>query len=72
MPSNEEIRTALCAPGQFFEIETVETRGVPTGTWKNAPRDLGAVLVQRGTNHLWHAVGAAPLRMSTVMVGVRA
>jgi hypothetical protein len=53
MPSNEEIRTALCAPRQFFEIETVEIRGVPTRTWKNAPRDLGAVLVQRGTNHFW-------------------
>jgi long-chain acyl-CoA synthetase len=46
MPSNEEIQATLCAPGQFFEIETIEIRGVPTRTWKNAPRDLGAVLVQ--------------------------
>ena len=46
MPSNEEIRGALCAPGQFFEIDTVEIRGVPTRTWKNAPRDLGKVLGQ--------------------------
>jgi long-chain acyl-CoA synthetase len=46
MPSNEEIRATLCAPGQFFEIETIEIRGVPTRTWKNAPLDLGAVLGQ--------------------------
>lgn len=44
MPSNNEIEATLCAPGQFFEIETVEIRGVPTRTWKNAPRSLGAVL----------------------------
>jgi acyl-CoA synthetase (AMP-forming)/AMP-acid ligase II len=46
MPSNEDIQATLCAPGQFFEIETIEIRGVPTRTWKNAPRDLSAVLVQ--------------------------
>ncbi|MBE3200108.1 acyl--CoA ligase [Frankia sp. CH37] len=44
--SNQEIHEALCAPGQFFEWETVEVRGVPTRTWKNAPRNLGAVLAQ--------------------------
>jgi mannose-6-phosphate isomerase-like protein (cupin superfamily) len=31
----------------------------------------GDIVVQRGTNHLWHAVGTEPLRMTTVMVGVR-
>jgi mannose-6-phosphate isomerase-like protein (cupin superfamily) len=38
-----------------------------------APVILGAgdIVVQRGTNHLWHAVGAEPLRMTTIMVGVR-
>jgi long-chain acyl-CoA synthetase len=46
MPSNDEVRAALCAPGQFFEIETVEIRGEPTRAWKNAPRSLGAVLIQ--------------------------
>jgi mannose-6-phosphate isomerase-like protein (cupin superfamily) len=30
----------------------------------------GDIVVQRGTNHLWHAVGTDPLRMSTVMVSV--
>ena len=32
----------------------------------------GDIVIQRGTNHLWHAVGTVPLRMTTVMVGVRA
>jgi mannose-6-phosphate isomerase-like protein (cupin superfamily) len=32
--------------------------------------EAGDMVVQRGTNHLWHATGAEPLRMSTVMVGV--
>jgi long-chain acyl-CoA synthetase len=45
MPSNDEIQATLCAPGQFFEIETVEITGVPTRAWKNAPRTLDAVLV---------------------------
>src|SRR5260221_11428660 len=46
MPSNEEIQATLCAPGQFFEIETVDIGGVPTSAWKNAPRRLDAVLRQ--------------------------
>jgi mannose-6-phosphate isomerase-like protein (cupin superfamily) len=33
--------------------------------------EAGDIVVQRGTNHLWHAVGDEPLRMTTVMVGVR-
>jgi quercetin dioxygenase-like cupin family protein len=33
--------------------------------------EAGDIVVQRGTNHLWHAVGTEPLRMSTIMVGVR-
>jgi mannose-6-phosphate isomerase-like protein (cupin superfamily) len=32
--------------------------------------EAGDIVVQRGTNHLWHAVGTEPLRMSTVMVAV--
>jgi hypothetical protein len=32
--------------------------------------EAGDILLQRGTNHLWHAVGTEPLRMSTVMVSV--
>jgi len=30
----------------------------------------GDILLQRGTNHLWQAVGTEPLRMTTVMIGV--
>jgi quercetin dioxygenase-like cupin family protein len=37
-----------------------------------APVELAAgdVLLQRGTNHLWQAVGDRPLQMITVMLGV--
>jgi long-chain acyl-CoA synthetase len=45
-----EIHSALCAPGQFFEIETLDIRGVPTRTWKNAPATLGEVLEQGARN----------------------
>ena len=45
MLSNDEIQATLCAPGQFFEVETVDIRGVPRRAWKNAPRSLDAVLV---------------------------
>ena len=41
-----EIHAALCAPGQFFEIEIQDIRGVPTRTWKNAPANLGQMLEQ--------------------------
>ncbi|HLH27319.1 MAG TPA: class I adenylate-forming enzyme family protein [Acidimicrobiales bacterium] len=34
----------LTAPGQMFEMETLEIRGVPTRTWKHAPPTLRAVL----------------------------
>jgi long-chain acyl-CoA synthetase len=33
----------LTAPGAPFEMETVEIRGLPTRTWKNAPPTLRAV-----------------------------
>src|ERR1039458_6223284 len=36
--------TALTAPGQMFEMEELDIRGVPTRTWKNAPPSLRAVL----------------------------
>lgn len=32
---------------------------------------VGDILLQRGTNHLWQAVGEHPLQMMTVMLGVR-
>jgi hypothetical protein len=33
--------------------------------------EAGDLVLQRGTNHLWHAVGTEPLRMSTIMISVR-
>lgn len=41
--SLKQIEQILCAPGQPFEMETVEIRGVPIRTWKNAPPHLPAV-----------------------------
>jgi acyl-CoA synthetase (AMP-forming)/AMP-acid ligase II len=40
----------LTAPGQRLEMETVEIRGIPTRTWKNAPPNL-AVLAQFARAH---------------------
>ena len=31
----------LTAPGERFEMETIDIRGVPTRVWKNAPANLG-------------------------------
>ena len=39
-----EIEAVLCAPGERFEMEWVEIRGVPTRTWKNQPLNLPALL----------------------------
>ena len=39
-----EATTALTAPGQRFEMETLTIRDVPTRTWKSAPATLRAVL----------------------------
>ena len=41
--SIEEANAALTAPGQIFEMEVVDIRGVPTRTWKNAPPTLRSV-----------------------------
>lgn len=46
VPSNEQVHATLCAPGQLFEIEMRRIRGIPVRTWKNAPRNLGAVVAQ--------------------------
>jgi long-chain acyl-CoA synthetase len=48
--SYNEIHAALCASGQFFEIETLDIRGVPTRTWKNAPATLHEVVAQGARN----------------------
>ena len=49
-PSIAEVHAALTAPGQMFEMEEVEIRGIPTRTWKLAPPSLRAVLEQSLAN----------------------
>ena len=49
-PSIAEVHAALTAPGQMFEMEEVEIRGIPTRTWKLAPRSLRTVLEQSLAN----------------------
>ncbi len=39
-----EANAALTAPGQLFEMEERDIRGVPTRTWKHAPPSLRAVI----------------------------
>src|SRR4051812_10737479 len=39
-----EIKEELTGPGQLFEMEELEIRGVPTRVWKNAPPTLRNVL----------------------------
>ncbi|MFN3473803.1 MAG: class I adenylate-forming enzyme family protein [Blastomonas sp.] len=41
--SVKQIETVLCAPGQPFEIETIDIDGIPTRCWKNAPPSLAAL-----------------------------
>ncbi len=41
--SLEEANAQLTAPGQIFEMEEVDIRGVPTRVWKNAPASLRTV-----------------------------
>ena len=41
--SRDECRALLTAPGQRFEMEEVDIRGVTLRTWKNAPPNLRAV-----------------------------
>lgn len=48
--SYSEVHSALCASGQFFEIETLDISGVATRTWKNAPLNLGQMLEQGAQN----------------------
>ena len=38
--SIEEATRTITAPGQMFEMEEVEIRGVPTRVWKNCPANL--------------------------------
>ncbi|MFN2100038.1 class I adenylate-forming enzyme family protein [Altererythrobacter sp. MF3-039] len=41
--SRAACKDILTAPGARFEMETLDIRGVPTRTWKNAPPNLRAV-----------------------------
>ena len=45
-----EVEAELCAPGQRFEMETVEIGGIPTRVWKNALPNLAA-LARHGRTH---------------------
>lgn len=42
--SVKQAEALLTAPGAKFEMETVEIRGVPTRTWKNAPPHMAALI----------------------------
>jgi acyl-CoA synthetase (AMP-forming)/AMP-acid ligase II len=42
--TRDEIKARLTAPGERFEMETVDIRGIPTRTWKNAPENLRALM----------------------------
>ena len=46
--SIEEATQAITAPGQMFEMEDVEIRGIPTRVWKNCPANLRVVLELSG------------------------
>lgn len=48
--SLKDIEARLCAPGERFEMESVEIRGVPTRVWKNAP-PTSADLARIGKSH---------------------
>src|SRR4051812_33798220 len=39
-----EVHRTLTAPGQMFEMDEVEIRGIPMRVWKNAPPTLRTVL----------------------------
>lgn len=39
-----EAHELMCAPGERFEMETVDIRGVPTRAWKNGPKLLTDLL----------------------------
>ncbi|MDM7956975.1 class I adenylate-forming enzyme family protein [Blastomonas sp.] len=41
--SRQHCREILTAPGQRFEMETIDVGGVPTRVWKNAPPNLRAI-----------------------------
>ena len=44
LPDVAEVRAAMTAPGQLFEMDEVDVRGVRIRVWKNAPPTLRDVL----------------------------
>ncbi|MXO74282.1 AMP-binding protein [Altererythrobacter aerius] len=48
--SRDAIQARLTAPGERFEMELVDIRGVPTRTWKNAPENLRALMTLARTH----------------------
>jgi long-chain acyl-CoA synthetase len=46
MMSIAEATAALTAPGQLFEMDEAEIRGIPTRVWKHAPATLRDILEQ--------------------------
>ncbi|MEV0402073.1 class I adenylate-forming enzyme family protein [Actinoallomurus sp. NPDC050550] len=44
MKSQDDVRAELTAPGQLFELDEIEIRGVRTRVWKHAPPSLRSVL----------------------------
>src|SRR5687768_12429852 len=43
--SRAECQSRLTAPGERFEMETVDIRGIPTRVWKNAPPNLRTLMM---------------------------
>lgn len=50
VPTHAQITERLCAPGQIFEIETVELSGIATRVWRHTPRCLPDVIEQGRSN----------------------
>ncbi|KNH02168.1 Long-chain-fatty-acid--CoA ligase [Qipengyuania citrea LAMA 915] len=48
--SRAECRDRLTAPGERFEIETIDIRGVPTRVWKHAPTNMRQVAMAARTH----------------------
>ncbi len=46
-----EVQAVLCAPGQRFEMETVDIAGVATRSWKNQPPNLAVLARMARTAH---------------------
>ncbi|GAA2592961.1 AMP-binding protein [Actinomadura fulvescens] len=44
IPTVQQVRAAMTAPGQLFEMDEVDVRGVRTRVWKNAPATLRDIL----------------------------